>query len=46
MSDIRAEQLAEELIRLDLKRDELWEELLKAAGSKAYLLLRCAQNKA
>ncbi|WP_246943149.1 hypothetical protein [Bacillus pinisoli] len=36
--------IAEKIIELDLKRDELFEELMLLLGSKAYELLRTVQN--
>ncbi|MGG3468278.1 hypothetical protein ABES02_12445 [Neobacillus pocheonensis] len=37
-------QLAEKIIKLDQLRDELYEELMIALGSKANDLLRTLQN--
>lgn len=37
-------KLAEKIVQLDLLRDELYEELLKIAGSRAPELLRKIQN--
>jgi hypothetical protein len=36
--------LAKKIVRLDLLREELYEELLKALGSRAPELLRRIQN--
>ena len=36
--------LAEQIIQLDLLRDQLYEELLEALGSKAPAFLRAVQN--
>lgn len=38
-------QLAEAIIQLDLKRDELFEELIVLIGNKAHDLLRAVQNR-
>jgi hypothetical protein len=45
MEHARGIKLAEEIIQLDLKRDELFEELISLLGSKAYELLRAIQNQ-
>jgi hypothetical protein len=37
-------KLAQKIVRLDLLRDELYEELLKSLGSRAPELLRRIQN--
>lgn len=37
-------KLAEKIVRLDLLRDELYEELLKTLGSRASELIRRIQN--
>lgn len=37
-------KLAKKIVRLDLLRDELYEELLKSLGSRAPELLRRIQN--
>lgn len=37
-------QLAEKILQLDRLRDELYEELMKALGSRANDLLRQLQN--
>ncbi|MFB6466329.1 hypothetical protein ACE38V_05820 [Cytobacillus sp. Hz8] len=37
-------QLARQIIQLDIKRDELFEELSTLLGSQAYDLLRTIQN--
>ncbi len=37
-------KLAKKIVRLDLLRDELYEELLKTLGSRAPELLRRIQN--
>jgi hypothetical protein len=36
--------LAQKIVRLDLLREELYEELLKTLGSQAHELLRRIQN--
>lgn len=36
--------LAKKIIQLDLLRDELYEELVRTAGSRAHELLRRVQN--
>jgi hypothetical protein len=38
-------KIAEQIIELDLKRDELFEELLNLIGSKSYEFLRSIQNQ-
>jgi hypothetical protein len=38
-------QLAKKIIELDLRRDELLEELMVLAGSRAFDLLRMLQNR-
>ncbi|MBI0578828.1 hypothetical protein IEC97_15795 [Neobacillus cucumis] len=38
-------QLAAKIVKLDLLRDELYEELMKQLGSKAHELLRKIQNQ-
>nr|WP_231889955.1 MULTISPECIES: hypothetical protein [Bacillaceae] len=40
----KALKLAHKLIELDLKRDQLLEELLRTAGKDTYELLRFVQN--
>jgi hypothetical protein len=37
-------KLANEIIKLDLQRDQIWEELLENAGDKAFEILRYVQN--
>lgn len=37
-------ELAKEIIELDLKRDEKFEELTELAGNRAYEILRRVQN--
>ncbi|WP_456279258.1 hypothetical protein [Bacillus sp. AK128] len=44
MDQTKGIKLAEEIIELDLKRDELFEELIQLLGSKAYEILRTVQN--
>jgi hypothetical protein len=38
-------KLAEKILQLDKLRDELYEELMEAMGSKAHELLRAIQNQ-
>jgi hypothetical protein len=45
MEQLEGVKLAEQIIQLDLKRDELLEELITLLGSKAYDLLRTIQNQ-
>lgn len=40
----KALELAKEIIRLDLLRDQMWEKLAAVAGSRAHELLRAVQN--
>ncbi|SFG37240.1 hypothetical protein [Sporolactobacillus nakayamae] len=44
MDQEKAMTLAEKIIQLDLKRDELFEELIAACGNDAFELLRHVQN--
>ncbi|MBM7662034.1 hypothetical protein JOC85_002841 [Bacillus mesophilus] len=44
MDQTKGVKIAVEIIELDLKRDELFEELIRLLGSKAYELLRTVQN--
>lgn len=37
-------KLAEQIVKLDILRDELYEELMKTLGSRAQELLRRVQN--
>lgn len=41
---VNERELAEQIIQLDLKRDELFEELICLVGDKAHDLLRKLQN--
>lgn len=38
-------KLAEKILQLDELRDELYEELMQALGSRAHELLRALQNQ-
>ena len=38
-------RLAEQIIQLDLLRDELYEELLRTFGCRAHEFLRAIQNR-
>jgi two-component SAPR family response regulator len=38
-------KLAEKILQLDQLRDELYEELMQALGSRAHELLRALQNQ-
>lgn len=42
---MREVELAEQIIKLDLLRDELYEELLETFGSRAQEFLRAVQNQ-
>jgi hypothetical protein len=44
MAHVEGKKLAEQIIQLDLKRDELFEELIVLLGSNAHELLRNMQN--
>jgi hypothetical protein len=44
MEHEKAITLAEKIIQLDLKRDELFEELIAVSGNDAFELLRRVQN--
>ncbi|MER3126671.1 hypothetical protein [Bacillus pumilus] len=37
-------RMAKEIIALDMKRDELLEQFMQAAGQNAHALLRAVQN--
>ncbi|MGJ7919203.1 hypothetical protein [Neobacillus sp. LXY-4] len=37
-------ELAKQIIEMDIKRDEIWENLTVLAGDKAFELLRRIQN--
>ncbi|OAO78953.1 hypothetical protein TAF16_1672 [Anoxybacillus flavithermus] len=37
--------LAKQIIELDLRRDEMFEQLLELLGDRAYEILRYMQNK-
>lgn len=38
-------KLAEQILKLDKLRDELYEELMKKVGSRAHELIRAVQNQ-
>ncbi|WP_409290252.1 hypothetical protein [Peribacillus sp. SCS-37] len=44
MDDKKAVELARKIAALDIQRDKMWEELAKAAGNRAYEILRHIQN--
>ncbi len=44
MKEQESLKIAKEIIELDLKRDEMLENLINMLGSKAYDLLRKVQN--
>lgn len=44
MLETKEFQLAQQIIQLDIKRDELYEELMILIGSQAHELLRALQN--
>ncbi|MCM3585638.1 hypothetical protein M3182_07730 [Mesobacillus maritimus] len=44
MKRTKETQIALQIIALDLKRDQLYEELLKTLGWKAHAFLRFVQN--
>lgn len=44
MSNKKAVELAKQIIEMDIKRDEIWENLTIIAGDKAFELLRSIQN--
>lgn len=37
-------ELARKIVEIDIKRDEIWENLTMLAGDKAFELLRTIQN--
>ncbi|WP_175073354.1 hypothetical protein [Terribacillus sp. AE2B 122] len=43
--DQEALDLAQQIVELDLKRDEYWEDLAALAGDRAFELLRLVQNR-
>jgi hypothetical protein len=43
--DQEALDLAQQIVELDLKRDECWEDLAALAGDRAFELLRLVQNR-
>lgn len=43
--DQEAFDLAKQIVELDLKRDECWEDLAALAGDRAFELLRLVQNR-
>ncbi|WP_170829519.1 hypothetical protein [Terribacillus halophilus] len=43
--DQEALDLAQQIVELDLKRDECWEDLAELAGDRAFELLRFVQNR-
>ncbi|MCM3225508.1 hypothetical protein [Terribacillus saccharophilus] len=43
--DQEALDLAKQIVELDLKRDESWEDLAALAGDRAFELLRLVQNR-
>lgn len=43
--DQEALDLAKQIVELDLKRDECWEDLAALAGDRAFELLRLVQNR-
>ncbi len=44
-NDQEALDLAKQIVELDLKRDEYWEDLAALAGDRAFDLLRLVQNR-
>ncbi|MFC0272500.1 hypothetical protein ACFFIX_13750 [Metabacillus herbersteinensis] len=45
METYNAVEIAKKIIELDVKRDELLEDLMNLAGNRAFELLRFMQNK-
>ncbi|MDD9147247.1 MULTISPECIES: hypothetical protein [unclassified Sporolactobacillus] len=44
MNQEKVRRLAEKIIQLDIKRDELYEELIAISGERAAEILRSVQN--
>ncbi|GGL45527.1 hypothetical protein [Sporolactobacillus putidus] len=44
MNQEQVKRLAEKIIQLDIKRDELYEELIVISGGRASEVLRSVQN--
>ncbi|EST12948.1 hypothetical protein [Sporolactobacillus laevolacticus] len=45
MEEEKVISLAEKIIQMDLKRDELYEELIVLSGNRASEILRTVQNR-
>lgn len=45
MEEEKVISLAEKIIQMDLKRDELYEELIVLSGNRASEILRTIQNR-